>query len=120
MHGLRSNEPTECCRGWSCPPPVSRQAFRCAGVASRLVGAAVQRAAEAGLRAVYLHVIAYNAPAIAFYRRLGFCQLALLPDFYIIRRVAMANVQVCTAQVRAAGLVPPAVLHLAGVQAGAL
>lgn len=35
-------------------------------------------------RAVFLHVAAYNAPACAFYRRLGFQEVARLPAFYFI------------------------------------
>lgn len=70
------------------PPPFPtplRQSYRNAGIASRLVRLVVRHAAEAGCRCVYLHVISYNTTAIAFYRRLGFRDVALLPNFYVIR-----------------------------------
>jgi hypothetical protein len=71
------------------PPPLfaSKQEWRKAGIATKLVQRVVHCAAAAGCRAVYLHVISYNTPAMAFYQRLGFRELALLPDFYVIRQV---------------------------------
>lgn len=36
-------------------------------------------------RAVYLHVIAYNEPAILFYKKMSFRCLRRLQDFYYIR-----------------------------------
>lgn len=51
------------------------------------MAAMAQQAAAAGCCALYLHVLSLNASAIAFYRRLGFHDVALLPDFYVIRSV---------------------------------
>jgi len=61
------------------------QGFRGGGTASCLVDSAVSYAAALGCKAVYLHVISYNTPAMALYSRLGFRHVAHLPDFYVIR-----------------------------------
>ena len=44
----------------------------------------VSHAEAHSARAVYLHVVSYNAGAIAFYRRNAFEELSLLRDFYYI------------------------------------
>ncbi|GAB4822810.1 hypothetical protein N2152v2_009856 [Parachlorella kessleri] len=67
------------------------EGFRGVGIASRLVDSAVSYAAALGCRAVYLHVITYNTPAMALYSRLGFCHVAHLPDFYVIRTGRQPN-----------------------------
>jgi hypothetical protein len=36
---------------------------------------------------VYLHVASFNQAALSFYRRAGFKECAVLPDFYTIRQV---------------------------------
>ena len=64
-------------------PPV--QVYQRQGIAHRLLGFALNYAAETACRAVYLHVAAFNQAARAFYARAGFRELALLPNFYTIR-----------------------------------
>ncbi|KAK9823261.1 hypothetical protein WJX72_001435 [[Myrmecia] bisecta] len=58
--------------------------YRQMGVASQLVNLVLGTAGEKGVRAVYLHVVTYNQPAIRFYERNRFQQAALLRDFYMI------------------------------------
>lgn len=60
-------------------PPLRQR-----GLGSALLGAMLARGAKSGCCTAFLHVIDYNTAAIAFYRRKGFQQLALLPDFYCI------------------------------------
>ncbi|KAL4431127.1 hypothetical protein ABPG75_006383 [Micractinium tetrahymenae] len=60
-------------------------AYQRQGIARRLLDFALKYAAETACRAVYLHVATFNQAARAFYARAGFRELALLPDFYIIR-----------------------------------
>ena len=67
-------------------------AYQRRGIAHRLLGRALQHAARAACRAVYLHVAAFNDAALAFYARAGFRQLATLPGFYTIRRVGKGRV----------------------------
>ena len=55
------------------------------GLARRLLDTALRHAAGAACAAVYLHVAAFNEAAMAFYRRAGFRQLAVLPGFYTIK-----------------------------------
>ena len=54
------------------------------GVGSSLLAAMRERAARSGCCSAFLHVIDYNAAAIGFYRKHGFQELALLPQFYYI------------------------------------
>ena len=54
------------------------------GVGSSLLAAMRERAARSGCCSAFLHVIDYNAAAIGFYRKRGFQELALLPQFYYI------------------------------------
>lgn len=54
------------------------------GIAGELLGLVGARAREAQALAVYLHVAAYNAAAVAFYVRHGFRRAALLRAFYSI------------------------------------
>jgi ribosomal protein S18 acetylase RimI-like enzyme len=61
------------------------QAFQRRGIARRLLDSMMRSAAEAGCRAVYLHVARFNDAARAFYRAAGFSELAVLPSFYTIR-----------------------------------
>ncbi|EFN59486.1 hypothetical protein CHLNCDRAFT_138102 [Chlorella variabilis] len=55
------------------------------GIARRLLDFVLRYAAETACRAVYLHVASFNLPALAFYQRAGFQELAVLPNFYTIR-----------------------------------
>ena len=55
------------------------------GIATDLLSHAVRHAAQQQAVAVFLHVITYNEPAIAFYLRNGFGQAVLLRDFYYIK-----------------------------------
>ncbi len=54
------------------------------GIGSKLLAAILEQAKERGCYSVYLHVIDYNAAAIAFYKRNRFHEIALLHDFYYI------------------------------------
>ena len=54
------------------------------GLGSALLAAMLERGAKLGACTAFLHVIEYNSAAIAFYRRQGFRELALLPEFYYI------------------------------------
>ncbi|CAI5484019.1 unnamed protein product, partial [Closterium sp. Yama58-4] len=59
--------------------------YRKAGVASHLVHLLLSHAASLPhCAAVYLHVVAYNAPAIRFYRSLCFCYRRRLSRFYYL------------------------------------
>ncbi|CAN6461020.1 unnamed protein product [Victoria cruziana] len=61
------------------------QRYRNLGIASSLVREVMNYASSIpACRAVYLHVIAYNRPAILFYRRMAFRCLRRLPCFYCI------------------------------------
>ncbi|KAL4419168.1 hypothetical protein ABPG77_004891 [Micractinium sp. CCAP 211/92] len=61
------------------------EAYQRQGIARRLLDFALRYAAETACRAVYLHVADFNQAARAFYARAGFRELAVLPNFYIIR-----------------------------------
>lgn len=61
------------------------EAYQRQGIALRLLRFALSYAAETACRAIYLHVASFNTAARAFYGRAGFQELAVLPDFYIIR-----------------------------------
>ena len=54
------------------------------GLARRLIGSAIDRAAAAGAGTVYLHVATFNKEAATLYASLGFSTLATLPSFYHI------------------------------------
>ena len=54
------------------------------GIATDLLRLVVSHAVAQTARAVYLHVVSYNAGAIAFYRRNAFEEVSLLRDFYYI------------------------------------
>lgn len=58
--------------------------LRLRGIGSQLLAQVLERARSLQCLAVSLHVIDYNAAAIAFYQRHGFKELALLHDFYYI------------------------------------
>ncbi|CAN6461019.1 unnamed protein product [Victoria cruziana] len=61
------------------------QQYRNLGIASSLVREVINYASSIPeCRAVYLHVIAYNRPAILFYRRMAFRCLRRLRYFYFI------------------------------------
>ena len=57
-------------------------AARRRGIASALVNAASQRAAEAGASVMFLEVNATNNPAIALYKLLGFGEVGLRKGYY--------------------------------------
>lgn len=61
------------------------QPYQRHGIARRLLDFVLRYAAETACRAVYLHVASFNLPALAFYQRAGFQELAVLPNFYTIR-----------------------------------
>lgn len=61
------------------------EGWRGLGIASTLIQSAVRYAAQRAARAVYLHVISYNVPAICLYARAGFREAAVLRKFYNIR-----------------------------------
>lgn len=54
------------------------------GIGSNLLAAILEQAKQHCCLRVFLHVIDYNAAAIAFYRRKSFQEVALLHDFYYI------------------------------------
>ncbi|BDA41021.1 probable N-alpha-acetyltransferase 50 [Coccomyxa sp. Obi] len=54
------------------------------GIGSKLLAAILEQAKERCCSSVYLHVIEYNAAAIAFYKRNRFQEIALLHNFYFI------------------------------------
>ncbi|KAF8062074.1 MCC1 [Scenedesmus sp. PABB004] len=60
------------------------EGWRHRGIAAALIAAVCAHAAEARCRAVFLHVISYNAAAQALYARAGFACVARLPAFYFI------------------------------------
>lgn len=68
-------------------PLVNGQPYQRHGIARRLLDQVFRHAAETACRAVYLHVATFNQAALAFYRRAGFRELAVLPGFYCIRCV---------------------------------
>ena len=59
-------------------------AARRRGVATALVRAAAERAAEANAAAMFLEVNATNNPAITLYKRLGFAQVGLRKGYYAV------------------------------------
>ncbi len=82
---IRQNVESHDSRFFTCGSP-SHSAFSLTleGIASDLLRLVVSHAEAQSARAVYLHVVSYNAGAIAFYRRNGFEELSLLRDFYYI------------------------------------
>ena len=58
--------------------------YRRLGIASQLIRHVVSHAQHQLCRAVYLHVIEYNAAALDLYRRNQFEELATLHNFYFI------------------------------------
>jgi GNAT superfamily N-acetyltransferase len=64
---------------------AAAQSCRQQGVATQLLRLLLDHAAGRQCRLVYLHVITYNHAAIRFYERMGFCSIATLQNFYIIR-----------------------------------
>ncbi|KAG0472999.1 hypothetical protein HPP92_014856 [Vanilla planifolia] len=59
--------------------------YRNLGIATSLVQEVIKYASRiASCRAVYLHVIAYNQPAIRFYQKMMFMLARRLPKFYYI------------------------------------
>ena len=52
------------------------------GVGTALVEEALRRMAQAGVNRVWLEVRPSNAPALAFYRRLGFRETGRRPNYY--------------------------------------
>ncbi|RWR81034.1 GNAT domain-containing protein [Cinnamomum micranthum f. kanehirae] len=60
--------------------------YRNLGIATSLIQEVIKYASGLDTcRAVYLHVIAYNEPAILFYKKMSFRCLRRLQDFYYIR-----------------------------------
>ncbi|KAJ3675378.1 hypothetical protein LUZ60_004420 [Juncus effusus] len=60
--------------------------YRCLGIASGLVKEVIKYASSIiTCRAVYLHVISYNQPAINFYEKMSFKLIRRLSQFYYIR-----------------------------------
>ncbi|GBF94521.1 histone acetyltransferase-like [Raphidocelis subcapitata] len=59
--------------------------WRGRGLALRLIGLVGAHAAATRARAVFLHVISYNAAAIRLYSRAGFACAGRLPSFYVIQ-----------------------------------
>ena len=57
--------------------------FRLAGLATRLMTEAHHRLKEAGVKRVHLETSVENAPAIAFYRKLGYSNLRRLKGYYL-------------------------------------
>lgn len=57
--------------------------FRRAGLATRLMTEAHQRLKEAGAKRVRLEASVENAPAIAFYQKLGYRALRRLKGYYL-------------------------------------
>jgi ribosomal-protein-alanine N-acetyltransferase len=63
-----------------CVTPATRRR----GVATALVTAAAERAAEANAAVMFLEVNASNNPAIALYKRLGFGEVGLRKGYYAV------------------------------------
>ncbi|XP_058085642.1 histone acetyltransferase MCC1 [Magnolia sinica] len=62
------------------------EAYRNLGIASSLIREVIKYAASMPVcRAVYLHVISYNDPAIHFYKKMQFKCLRRLSNFYYIK-----------------------------------
>ncbi|XP_072955956.1 histone acetyltransferase MCC1 [Typha angustifolia] len=60
--------------------------YRNLGIATSLVQEVIKYATSiSNCRAVYLHVISYNQPAIDFYKKMSFKLVRRLPKFYYIR-----------------------------------
>ncbi|KAG1354249.1 histone acetyltransferase MCC1 [Cocos nucifera] len=60
--------------------------YRNLGIATSLVREVIKYASSMpNCRAVYLHVIAYNQPAISFYKKMLFKLVRRLPSFYYIQ-----------------------------------
>ena len=57
--------------------------FRLAGLATRLMTEAHHRLKEAGVKRVHLETSVENAPAIAFYQKLGYSNLRRLKGYYL-------------------------------------
>ncbi|GKV05613.1 hypothetical protein SLEP1_g17600 [Rubroshorea leprosula] len=61
------------------------EGYRNLGIASALIREVIKYAATTpACRAVYLHVISYNNPAIHLYRKMSFKCIRKLPGFYLI------------------------------------
>lgn len=62
------------------------ESYRNHGVATSLIREVIKYASSIpSCRAVYLHVIAYNNPAICFYKKMAFQCVRRLADFYYIK-----------------------------------
>lgn len=57
-------------------------AARRRGIATSLLAAAAKHAAELGATELFLEVDITNSPAIALYKRLGFTQVGVRPNYY--------------------------------------
>ena len=58
------------------------EAFRCRGVGRRLLGALIERAADAGMADAFLEVRPSNTSAIRLYLALGFEQVGMRRGYY--------------------------------------
>ena len=58
------------------------EAFRCRGVGRRLLGALIERAADAGMADAFLEVRPSNTAAIRLYLALGFEQVGMRRGYY--------------------------------------
>jgi [ribosomal protein S18]-alanine N-acetyltransferase len=58
------------------------EAYRCRGVGHRLLGALIERAAEAGMADAFLEVRPSNTAAIRLYLALGFEQVGMRRGYY--------------------------------------
>ncbi|XP_010908486.2 histone acetyltransferase MCC1 [Elaeis guineensis] len=62
------------------------ECYRNLGIATSLVREVIKYASSMpNCRAVYLHVIAYNQPAISFYKKMLFKLVRRLPNFYYVQ-----------------------------------
>lgn len=52
------------------------------GIGRRLLEWTIESARVAGMASIQVELRAGNAPALAFYRRLGFAETAMLPGYY--------------------------------------
>jgi ribosomal-protein-alanine N-acetyltransferase len=77
------------------------------GVGRRLVDWLVQSALVAGMSSVHVELRAGNAPALAFYRSLGFAETFRVPGYYRGRETALRMIRM----LRAPGIDPHQVSH---------